>query len=290
MRGSKYSHRVVVPNEKLVEKGKVLCAQIDKISENSVLLKNGETLNFDFLVCATGANNNFGEPQADLETLDAMKGYYNTIAEQVKKATKILIVGGGAVGVELAGEIKAEYKDKQLTLVESHDTLLYSDPPFKKKFRDKLERLLKNRDVKVIYGKRAQGLDMTKPFVAGQQTVTLESNEGSETVDTDLVLLTIGASVNSEFYPEEWVDETKRLKVQPSLQLEGKTKIFAVGDVNNVAEKKMGYLAQKQATLAVSNIIALAKNPEAKLKNYKPQHGIHIVPIGPTGKNASTKR
>ena len=255
MKGDRFSHRMLIPNEKILDRGKVVRGKIDKVTETSVSLSNGDTMNFDILVCANGANNNFGEAGKDVEGLDAMKQYFNAVAAEVKKAQKILIVGGGPVGVELAGEIKEEYADKQITLVEPHKTIIHFDPPFKQSFLTRAEKLLKKRDIKVIHGKKAQGIDMTKPFIAGQQTVTLANANESETVDVDLVLLSIGATVNSAIYPDEWLDESKRIKVRPTLQLEGKPKLFAVGDVNNIPEATMAYFAEKLGRIEHSHAI-----------------------------------
>lgn len=41
------------------------------------------------------------------------------IASSIKDARTILIVGGGPVGVEIAGEIATDYKDKKVVLVHS---------------------------------------------------------------------------------------------------------------------------------------------------------------------------
>jgi len=45
-------------------------------------------------------------------------------ALQIEKAKSIIIVGGGAVGVELAGEIIYKYPMKKITIVHSHDRLI----------------------------------------------------------------------------------------------------------------------------------------------------------------------
>ena len=45
-------------------------------------------------------------------------------ASDVDKAENILIIGGGAVGVELAGEIRERDPKKHITIVTSGSTLL----------------------------------------------------------------------------------------------------------------------------------------------------------------------
>jgi len=46
-----------------------------------------------------------------------MLGSYAKVRGAIKDAQKILIIGGGPVGVELAGEIRAFYPAKEVTLV-----------------------------------------------------------------------------------------------------------------------------------------------------------------------------
>ena len=43
-------------------------------------------------------------------------------------------------------------------------------------------------------------------------------------------------------------------QVLPSLQVEGHPHMFALGDVNNVPETKLGFLAAKQAELAAASL------------------------------------
>ena len=52
----------------------------------------------------------------------------------------MVIVGGGAVGVELAGEIAVTFPDKQVTLVHSGDHLVTSE--FGDKFTTQIEAAL----------------------------------------------------------------------------------------------------------------------------------------------------
>lgn len=63
------------------------------------------------------------------------------------------------------------------------------------------------------------------------------------------------------------------VQVRPTLQVEGSPKVFAVGDCNDVAETKLGYLAAQQAKVAAANITALATSTASKLKIYKPAGG-----------------
>ena len=59
-------------------------------------------------------------------------------AEELKAADSVLIIGGGPVGLELAGEIATDMPSKKVTLVHSGQNILESYPP-------RLGRLVKSQ-------------------------------------------------------------------------------------------------------------------------------------------------
>lgn len=50
--------------------------------------------------------------------------YFQKYQAGVKQAQSILIVGGGAIGVQMATDIKEIYPDKQVTLVQSREHVM----------------------------------------------------------------------------------------------------------------------------------------------------------------------
>ena len=68
---------------------------------------------------------------------------YHELADLLKEKEKILIIGGGPVGVELAGEISEKYSDKEITLVHSQSQLIGSG--LRQVFFDKVEEQLRRR-------------------------------------------------------------------------------------------------------------------------------------------------
>ena len=78
---------------------------------------------------------------SDLET-DCKK-----MSEAVAAAKNILIVGGGPVGLELAGEIVDQHKDKNITIVTKSEKLV--TPDFGDKFQNTIYCLIKQSNVQV---------------------------------------------------------------------------------------------------------------------------------------------
>ena len=74
----------------------------------------------------------------------------------------MVIIGGGAVGVELAGEIREKYSFKKVTLVHSHDELLSAvdaNSIGNRKFAANALAILRGQDVEVLLGERVENLD-----------------------------------------------------------------------------------------------------------------------------------
>lgn len=204
-----------------------------------------------------------------------------TAASAIKSANNILIVGGGPVGMEIAGEISTDCPEKKVTLVHAGDALMPG--PTSDKFKAKCLSSLQQRKVEVILGERVQGLEplfpdpVEKGWYAGEK-VTVKTSKGRE-IDADVVLLATGnARYNSAFVSSLGEDllEAGQVKVRPTvcnrqplqlniyshaieqLQLanENLGHILAIGDVANL-EGKLGYLAGEQGTLAANNLVKL---------------------------------
>ena len=71
---------------------------------------------------------------------------------KVKLAKEIVVIGGGAVGLEMAGEIATDFPDKSVTVVHSRDYLVEGDS-LRPAFRDGIKDQLTAKGVKLVLGK-----------------------------------------------------------------------------------------------------------------------------------------
>ena len=69
-------------------------------------------------------------------------------SEAVAEAGDIVVVGGGPVGVEMAGEIRDKHGDKTITVVSSSDKLVSKE--FDEKFQTSLKAVMDRRKVTVL--------------------------------------------------------------------------------------------------------------------------------------------
>ncbi len=259
-------------------------AKLVELKTNCGILDNGEQLYFDFAVLATGSQ---------------VRGFYNlkvnsrrnikereieweSEAEKIFKAKDVAVVGGGPIGVELAAEIAETFPDKNITLIHSGNRLLEALPPAA---GVKASKILKLLNVNVIFNELAE-------INEGDSGKMIVLNSGRK-LNTDIVYMSIGNENNIEYVRENFplhVNDQKQIIVDDYLRMNNVMNIWAVGDVNNVPEIKLGALIDFQAANAVKNIIAELSGK--KMKKYKPlkgalgfvtlgrQYGIAQLPFG----------
>ena len=188
----------------------------------------------------------------------------------MKSANKILVVGGGAVGVEIAGEILAKFPKKSLTLVTNSATLLNRLSP---KAQQLAESKLKSKGATIIYNESVNTTtEDQKTFTTSKGTV----------IEADLVLRMIGITPNSSFMRTNFadkLDERGFIKVNEYLQLEGQTNIFVVGDVTAIPEEKSAMNAYAHIANLRENLKNIVENKP--LKAYATGPLMMLVSVGP---------
>ena len=68
------------------------------------------------------------------------------------KSNRIVVIGGGAVGVELVGELASDYPNKKVTLMHNRDQIV--DERLSQKLLKKIQDGLKALKVETILGER----------------------------------------------------------------------------------------------------------------------------------------
>lgn len=96
---------------------------VTSIKDGRVHLESGEDIEFSYLVLATGSKQ--GLPSKGIATgKEEGCGELQTVQESIQAANRIAVVGGGAVGVELATDIKSFHPEKDVTIIHSREKLL----------------------------------------------------------------------------------------------------------------------------------------------------------------------
>ncbi|XP_032850457.1 ferroptosis suppressor protein 1 isoform X3 [Tyto alba] len=196
---------------------------------------------------------------------------------EIEKSERILVVGGGAAGVEMAAEIKTEYPAKEVTLI--HSKIALADPELLDSVRQEVKEILLRKGVRLLLSERVSNIENLPPN-RFQKDMVVRTAKGTEVV-VDMVVLCTGIKINSSAYAAAFGDKmasNRALKVNKHLQLEGYENIYAVGDCADLKEPKMAYHAGLHANIVVTNIInSLTHKP---LKTYEPGSLTFLLSMG----------
>ena len=214
--------------------------------ENKIsTLTSGEQIKYGKLVLATGSTPKIPKwlNGADLKNafvLPKDKDYLDQMKEQLKNLEKIVIIGGGFIGVEVSDELNKAGKDVTVVEILSHILTMAFDT----ELAEKAQEILKSRGVKV---KTGQGVS---EIVGKNGTVTGVKLENGETLEADGAIISMGYEPNSGLAREAglelgennyiWVDEYMRT-TDPD--------IIAVGDC---AEKR-NFITRKPADIMLAS-------------------------------------
>eukprot|EP01006_Ploeotia_vitrea_P052253 TRINITY_DN67664_c5_g1_i1.p1 TRINITY_DN67664_c5_g1~~TRINITY_DN67664_c5_g1_i1.p1 ORF type:complete len:432 (+),score=42.36 TRINITY_DN67664_c5_g1_i1:14-1309(+) len=278
--------KIMIPYDKLLRNGMVVQAEIEEVAPTQVKLFGREDpVKFDYLVIALGSSYAFPAKISET-TAAAAKAKYLNLHKLLAARKDICIVGGGPVGVELAGEIVTDFPQKKVTIVQSQNDLCPG--PLSPKFKDEMLKKLTVLGVNVLLGQRVNLDEETMgayktgdyTFIDGSRDVVTTKGEK---IHADIIFICTGLAVNNASLTTYFGDKIQqgRLAVNKYLQVEGHSNIFAIGDINNTPELKMAYFGQMQAQLTAKNIQALQKR--SGLTPHKSPTPAMFVTIGRYG-------
>ena len=270
--------RALIPYDGLLARGRVIRGEAVSVDRSGVALADGTRIAGDRMVLATGSANTapFKSERGDIEGLRADAAGWNIA---LRAARRVLIIGAGAVGTELAGEIAHAHPEKTVTLVASDPALF---PGVPSRLGASLAAKLKSMGVEVITGARAQTLPGRDRPEGG--TVTLSN--GRE-IAADLIVPTVGARpLTSVADTLPGVDRTAdgRIEVDGFLRPSSLPNVFAAGDVAATGDAMtiVGISRQKPWLEKTLKSLASGKRIE-DLKPYAPwgDKAPILVPLGP---------
>ena len=186
---------------------------------------------------------------------------------KLEKARNVIIVGGGLVGVELAGEICTHYKDKIVFLVEGNKHLISRQNPKTIRY---IERFLEDRKVKLLLEHRINNFKKRIYY----------TNKGEE-IKADIIFICVGIRPNFEFMQNNFskaLNEKGQIIVDECLRVRGEKRIFSAGDVTAIEEEKTAQNAEKHAKIIVRNIIAIERGED--LIEYRPKKRFMVISLG----------
>jgi len=237
-------------------------------------------ISFEYLVIATGML--LAQPAAmryddKISSIQYLKKHQNS----VRQSKSIVIIGGGAVGVQMATDLKEYYPDKEVTVVQSRTHVMPN-------FNEKLHFLIKERfdklGIHLFTGSRV--VIPENGFPTGEGSFKVQLINGPQ-LEADLVILATGQTPNNTLVaglPCSTADSVVNpvngcIRVLPTMQLldDQYPNIFAVGDIADTGIQKAARPGVAQAAVAAKNIRALIDGEAALEKFEWGPAGIHLT-------------
>jgi len=278
-------------------------AEAIDVRTRRVTLVDGATLDYDYLIVATGASHAyFGHEEwarfaPGLKTLeDALdirtrmllafeRAERETNVARQQELLTFVLVGGGPTGVELAGTLaeiarqtlRHEFRmidtsRARIVLVEAGPTIL---PAFPERLRDAARRSLQRLGVEVRENTAVTGIDEAGVML------------GSERLSAGTVLWAAGVSaspiVRTLGVP---IDRAGRALVNPDLSIPGHPEVFVVGDAAAVIQESgkplpgVAQVAMQGAAQAARNILRLIERQPTRAFEYHDKGSMAIIGRG----------
>ncbi|KAG9762922.1 FAD/NAD(P)-binding domain-containing protein, partial [Aureobasidium melanogenum] len=145
----------------------------------------------------------------------------------------VVVIGGGAVGIEMASEIKVVEPWQQVTLVHSRDNLLSAEP-LPDDFKERSLEVLQEAGVKVVLGQRV--IDSTAVQAEDGSKAWRLTLSGGQQIAAGHVITAISRSTpTSTYLPSTALDKDGYVKIDASLHFNGNVpnadSHFAAGDI-----------------------------------------------------------
>lgn len=282
---------IVIPYDRLLKRGRVVRGRVVAIDQGGVSLADGVRIEADAIVVATGSNYAAPfKPQDD--SIATFKKTLIDTASQIAASDSVVIVGTGAAGVELAGEIKVAYPGKSVTLVGDQARLF---PMYTEKLHNELVKRLEALGVRVHLNSPVSGLRQTNAPYDGEITLS------DGTVLAGLIVPAIGARVADS--PAHDLPSAKRqpngqLAIDAWLRPSSLPNVFVAGDLAATGDGMTIVAIGKHVPWLKRTLLKLSEGQA--LENLAPYKGWRIppilVPLGPElgvslfplGKNGTT--
>ena len=263
---AEFAKTVVFPYSSLfssANQGQVVHSTVTRVdpATKTVTLENGNVLNYDHLVVASGTSYTLFKPERS--TTEDTLAYLKSHADYLKTVKNVVIVGGGPSGIETAVEMVDYIPGVKVTLMHSGSTLLSAVPAIPDSFKQKLKSRLEAKGITVTLNTKADiSAVPTDPF-------TPHIING---INSDYTVIAAGSvSPNSIFLPESSLDVKRFVKVKHSLEIDddvfGSGTAYALGDVAATGADKTFLAAKDQASIVAANLL-VKLNGKGKLKQY----------------------
>lgn len=249
-------------------KGKAVSVDLEN---KTVEVSTGESLDYTQLIIATGERSDTPVFRSIYDHVEQFN-HIDQLSENIKSSKSIAIIGGGATGVEVAGELGYAYgKDKNIVIYTGAKAPLQM---LSTSSQTTAQRKLEELNIEVINNLKVT--DITK------NSITFEDGTNKS---FDLVIPAFKSIPNSEFLPKKILDASGHVKTDKHFRVYGYSDVMAVGDISSITVKSLFNIYYIQSRV-VRNTIEhmLTGRGSVEKKQYSPPtQPTILVPISRNG-------
>ena len=233
---------------------------------------NKQNIKYDKLVIATGGKPLMPPiPGKDLEGVFKVRTIEDgeEILAYSEKSKNVVLVGGGAIGLELGSELA--HKGLNVTIAEMMPQLFPRS--FDKEMSDKFQEHLQGKNIKILTGSAVESIN-------GETKVESVTIDG-EVQPADMVILSTGVRPQTEL-AESIGCELGKFAIKVNSHMETSVEnVYAVGDCVEVIDAITGQITLSPlGTTAVRQGIILAKHLTGHEIEFKPVLNSTVSQIG----------
>ena len=242
------SEKNLIPDTGLATAGiKIKIDEVVDIDKNKkiCITSNGTKIKYDKLVLATGSIPKVptwlkGYDKRNVFSVPKNKEYLDFALTELEKCKKVVVIGGGFIGVEVSDELRKCGKDVTLVEILPHILLL----AFDEEIAIKAEETLKSRGVKV---KSNVGVKE----IIGDKKVSGVLLDNEDRLDADAVIIAMGYHPNTSLAKKAGIklDNKGFILVDEYMRTESPD-IFAVGDCT----EKRDFVTRKSNGVMLASI------------------------------------
>ncbi|PTU23334.1 hypothetical protein P175DRAFT_0555981 [Aspergillus ochraceoroseus IBT 24754] len=210
---------------------------------------------YDYLITCTGLRRDWPSTPRSFTKEKYLAETAEGLSRLDDASQGVVVIGGGAVGIEIASELKTLHPHLKITLIHSRSALLSSEP-LPDEFRSRALELLRSCSVDLLLGVRV-GSTTQEPGKAGY-TLTLSDNT---TINASYVINAVSRSTPTapRYLPASVCDEQGYVRITPQLQFDDASlpnagDHYAAGDIARWSGIKRAGAAMHQGHYAARNI------------------------------------
>lgn len=272
-----WAENIFFPYDTLMKNGSVVRDRAVGVDPKGVTLASGGRVDADYVVLASGSSYAF-PAKMDTDVASSALSALRSAHKELAGAERVLILGAGPVGLELAGEIATTWPDKRVTIVDPAAELL---PGFLPELVADLRGQLDALGIDLRLGTSLTAPPPVAPGVAEEFTVA--DGDGGQ-LTADIWFRAHGSRIHTDFLAGAVPrNEAGQVKVTERLTVEGHDTVYALGDITDLPETKMAGFALRHAEVVAANIIAHAGGGEPAAVYSPLPVKVGLLPLGPTG-------